>query len=98
MLNALVSKFFCLEHGITKYLKLDNLVDLVRNMSDSGGFDERRVLLDQHYKNKATNHVAVTLRVSDRGVQMGRSRSQFEGNVGKETKNPKINITFCCRC
>ena len=68
MLNALVSKFFCLEHGITKYLKLDNLVDLVRNMSDSGGFDERRVLSDQHYKNKATNHVAVTLRVSDRGV------------------------------
>ena len=51
-----------------KVVKLDNLDDLVRKMSDGGGLDGRRVSSNQHDKNRAANHVVAKLRMSD--VQM----------------------------
>ena len=64
---------------------MDNLVDLVKNMSISGGLDASR-LSNEDDENKLANPVGVTL-MSDRNVQLYRNRSRFEGNIGEEIKD-----------
>ena len=59
---------------------MDNLVDLVKNMSISGGLDTSR-LSNKDYENKLANPVGVTL-MSDRSVvQLDINRSRSEGNT-----------------
>ena len=64
---------------------MDNLVELVKNMSISGGLDASR-LSNEDDENKSANPVGVTL-MSDRSVQLYRNRSQSEGNIGQEIKD-----------
>ena len=64
---------------------MDNLVDLVENMSISGGLDASR-LSNEDDENKLANPVVVTL-MSERSMQLNRNRSQSEGNSGEEIKD-----------
>ena len=60
---------------------MDNLVDLVKNMSISGGLDTSR-LSNKDDENKLANPVGVTL-MSDRSVvQLDINRSRSDGNTG----------------
>ena len=60
---------------------MDNLVDLVKNMSISGGLDISR-LSNKDDENKLANPVGVTL-MSDRSVvQLDINRSRSDGNTG----------------
>ena len=61
---------------------MDNLVDLVKNLSINGGLDASR-LSNEDDENKLANPVRVTL-MSDGSVQLDRKRSQSEGNIGEE--------------
>ena len=65
---------------------MDNLVDLVKNMSISGGLDASR-LSNKDDENKLADPDGVTL-TSDRGaMQLDRNRSRSEGNIGEEIKD-----------
>ena len=66
--------------------KVDNLVDLVKNMSISGGLDAIR-LSNKDAENKLANPVGVTLTSERSTVQLQRNRSRSEGNIGEEIKD-----------
>ena len=64
---------------------MDNLVELVKNISISGGLDASG-LSNEDDENKLANPVGVTL-MSDRSVQLYRNKSRSEGNIGEEIKD-----------
>ena len=60
---------------------MENLLDLFKNMSVSGGLDASR-LSNKEDKNKLANPVWVNL-MADRSVQLDRNRSRSKGNIGE---------------
>ena len=65
---------------------MDNLVDLVKNMSISGGLDASR-LSNKDDENKLADPVGVTLTSDRSAMQLDRNRSRSEGNIGEEIKD-----------
>ena len=70
---------------------MDNLTDLVKNMSISGGLDANR-LSNEDDEDKLVNPAGVTM-MSDRSVQLDRNWSQCEGNIGKEIKDVRAILS-----
>ena len=65
---------------------MDNLVDLVKSMSISGGLDASR-LSNKDDENKLTDPVGVTLTSGRSAMHLDRNRSRSEGNIGEEIKD-----------
>ena len=65
---------------------MDNLVDLVKSMSISGGLDASR-LSNNDDENKLTDPVGVTLTSDRSAMHLDRNRSRSEGNSGEEIKD-----------
>ena len=65
---------------------MDNLVDLVKNLSLSGGLDASK-LSNKDDENKLADPVLVTLTSDRSAMQLIRNRSRSEGNIGEEIKD-----------
>ena len=73
---------------------MDNLVDLVKNVSINNGLDPSR-LSNKNDENKLANPVGMIL-MSSRSVQLDRNRSRSEINIGEEIKDVRpilISVT-----
>ena len=72
---------------------MDNLVDLVKNLSISGGLDASR-LSNKDDENKLADPVGVTLTSDRSAMQLDRNRSRSEGNIGEEIKDVRPRLSF----
>ena len=59
---------------------MDNLVDLVKNMSISGGLGAS-ILSNKDYENKLANPVGATLTSDRSAVQLDRNGSRSQSNI-----------------
>ena len=71
---------------------MDNLVDLVKNMSLSGGLYASR-LSNKDDENKLADPVGVTLMSDRSAMQLDRNRSRSEGNIGEEIKDVRPRLS-----